>query len=87
MLNSDAEVETKITTPLTLDAAHDVQTARVKQAWNGVKAALERAATSSAKNVDADFDAILLQPELDDMHTNFWNRYKMSYAADVTGDA
>jgi len=83
MINNDTEVEAKATSPLDLGDAHDVQTARVKQAWHSVQIALQKVSANSLRKDDCDIDTMLSQPELDNMHARFWMRYKVTFSADV----
>ena len=59
-------------------------TARIRQAWTGVKSAQaqEEVIKKKASEVD-DFDELLPQPQLEDIGERFWTRYHLRHPADV----
>ncbi len=66
------------------EGARLLQTARLRQAWAGVKAALAVAAGSKKRGEeDPDLDNPLPQQDLDNIEDLFWRRYHLTPSADV----
>ncbi len=57
-----------------------LEVSRVRQAWTGVKDAVEAAAVVKKRGLEQeDMDALLQQEDLDDLQDCFWARYHMKY--------
>jgi hypothetical protein len=58
--------------------------ARIRQAWTGVKGALAQADIVKKRGSEAgDYDALLPQPDLDDLVSQFWSRHHLRHAPAV----
>jgi hypothetical protein len=84
LFSSEAEVAEIVTSKVTNLANRPLMTARIRQAWAGVKGALAQADIVKKRGSEAeDYDALLPQPDLDDLVRQFWSRYHIRYAPSV----
>jgi hypothetical protein len=84
LFSSEAEVDSIVTTKVKDLANRPLMTARVRQAWAGVKGAQAQAEVAKKRGAEAeDFDALLPQPDLDDLVKSFWQRYHLRFAPAV----
>ena len=58
---------------------------RLRQAWRGVKRALDAGLELAKKSADCDdLDKLLDQPVLEDLRTQVWKRYKSAWPPEIT---
>ena len=84
LFTSEAEVGEMVTHQIHNLHARPLQTARLRQAWVGVKGAQAQELLVKKRAAEPDdLDELLPQPELEELSLRFWARYHVRYAPAV----
>ena len=81
---TETEVDNIVTSKVKDLTNRPLMTARIRQAWAGVRGAQAQAEVTKKRGAEAeDYDALLPQPDLDDLVRMFWQRYHLRFAPSV----